>query len=131
VLCGEIHESRQWHVAKPSSASQRDFILAIKFERQQSSGFFGEVASSKFAARSGAGGNFTSPVSIYQNYRASSTLSCLILRHPRVPGVYLSWAIPVYLAFFAFRRINNLRPVSTAFSSISTAPTRTFRYKSS
>src|SRR5258708_2567619 len=36
-------ESHQWLVAKLSSASQRDLVLAIKFERQQSSGFFGEV----------------------------------------------------------------------------------------
>jgi hypothetical protein len=42
----------------------------------------------------------------------------------RVPRVYLSWAIPVYLAFFAFMRINNLHVFNAAFSSIPTAPTK-------
>ncbi len=28
----------------------------------------------------------------------------------RVPGVYLTWAIPVYLAFFTFSRMNNYAP---------------------
>jgi hypothetical protein len=37
---------------------------------------------------------------------------------PRVPGVYLTWAIPVYLAFFAFSRMNNLRPVSVRAEEI-------------
>ncbi len=41
----------------------------------------------------------------------------------RVPGVYLTWANPVFLAFFSFNRINNLRVFSVAFSSIPTAPT--------
>jgi hypothetical protein len=36
--------------------------------------------------------------------------------------VYLIWAIPVYLAFFGFRRINNLPVFNAAFSSIPTAP---------
>ncbi len=41
----------------------------------------------------------------------------------RVPGVYLGWANPVFLAFFSFNRINNLRVFSVAFSPIPTAPT--------
>jgi hypothetical protein len=41
----------------------------------------------------------------------------------RVPGVYLTWANPVFLAFFSFNRISNLRVFSVAFSSIPTAPT--------
>src|SRR5579859_1371605 len=47
---------------------------------------------------------------------------CLV-RSLRVPGVYLSWAYQVFLTFFAFSRINNLRVFSVAFSSIPTAPT--------
>jgi len=47
---------------------------------------------------------------------------CLVLSL-RVPGVYLSWAYQVFLTFFAFSRINNLRVFSVAFSSIPTAPT--------
>jgi len=81
------------------------------------------LLSSKFVARSSDDGNFTSPVSMHQNYRASSTLSSFYPWLSHVPGVYLSWAIPVYLAFFAFTRINNLRTVNTAFGSIPTAPT--------
>jgi hypothetical protein len=42
----------------------------------------------------------------------------------RVPGVYLSWANPVFLAFFPFNRISNLRAFNVAFSSIPTAPTK-------
>ena len=41
----------------------------------------------------------------------------------RVPAVYLAWANPVFLAFFSFSRINNLRSFSIAFSPIPTAPT--------
>jgi hypothetical protein len=41
----------------------------------------------------------------------------------RVRSVYLAWANPVFLAFFSFNRINNLRVFSVAFSSIPTAPT--------
>ena len=41
----------------------------------------------------------------------------------RVPGVYLSWANRVLLAFFAFNGINNLSAFNVAFSSIPTAPT--------
>jgi hypothetical protein len=48
----------------------------------------------------------------------------------RVPGVYLTWANPVFLAFFAFNGINNLRAFNIAFSSIPTAPTRTISAKS-
>jgi hypothetical protein len=43
---------------------------------------------------------------------------------PRVPAVYPGWANPVFLAFFAFNRINNLRAFNVAFSSIPTAPTK-------
>jgi hypothetical protein len=42
----------------------------------------------------------------------------------RVPGVYLSWANRVFLAFFPFNGINNLRVFNVAFSSIPTAPTK-------
>ena len=41
----------------------------------------------------------------------------------RVPGVYLTWAYVVFLSFFSFNRISNLRVFTTAFSSIPTAPT--------
>ena len=41
----------------------------------------------------------------------------------RVPGVYLTWAYSVFLSFFAFNKISNLRGFSVAFSSIPTAPT--------
>jgi len=44
----------------------------------------------------------------------------------RVPGVYLTWANSVFLAFFAFNGINNLRIFNVAFSSIPTAPTNNF-----
>jgi hypothetical protein len=37
--------------------------------------------------------------------------------------VYLTWANSVFLAFFPFNRINNLRIFNIAFSSIPTAPT--------
>jgi hypothetical protein len=40
---GEIHESRQRRLAQLSGASERDLIFAIKFERQQSRGFLGEI----------------------------------------------------------------------------------------
>ena len=42
----------------------------------------------------------------------------------RVPAVYLTSANPVFLAFFAFNRISNLRVFNAAFSSIPTAPTK-------
>ena len=42
----------------------------------------------------------------------------------RVPGVYLTWANSVFLAFFAFNTINNLRAFSVAFSSIPTSSTK-------
>src|SRR6266849_2067421 len=45
------------------------------------------------------------------------------LRWFRVPAVYLTWANPVFLAFFSFNRINNLRVFSIAFSSIPTGST--------
>jgi hypothetical protein len=35
--------------------------------------------------------------------------------------VYLTWANPVFLAFFSFNGINNLRIFSVAFGSIPTA----------
>ena len=38
-------------------------------------------------------------------------------RH-RVPAVYLGWANPVFLAFFPFNRISNLRVFNAVFSSI-------------
>jgi len=40
----------------------------------------------------------------------------------RVPAVYLGWANPMFLAFFAYIRINNLRIFSVVFCSIPTAP---------
>jgi len=43
---------------------------------------------------------------------------------PRVPAVYLTWANPVFLAFFAFNGTSNLRAFNVAFSSIPTAPDR-------
>jgi hypothetical protein len=48
----------------------------------------------------------------------------MIFRLFRVPGVYLTWANMMFLAFFAFNRINNLRVFNVAFSSIPTAPTK-------
>jgi hypothetical protein len=53
----------------------------------------------------------------------------MIFRLFRVPGVYLTWANPVFLAFFSFNRINNLRVFSVAFSSIPTAPTKSFLFR--
>jgi hypothetical protein len=44
----------------------------------------------------------------------------------RVPAVYLTSANWVFLAFFAFNGINNLRVFNVAFSSIPTAPTKFF-----
>jgi len=41
-----------------------------------------------------------------------------------VPRVYLTWAHSVFLAFFSFNRISNLRVFNTTFSSIPTAPTK-------
>ena len=41
---------------------------------------------------------------------------------PRVPAVYLTWANSLFLAFFAFNGISNLRAFNVAFSSIPTAP---------
>src|SRR5271170_3474727 len=38
----------------------------------------------------------------------------------RVPGVYLTWANMMFLAFFAFNGINNLRAFNVGFSSIPT-----------
>jgi hypothetical protein len=43
----------------------------------------------------------------------------------RVPAVYLTSAYSLFLAFFTFNRINNLRAFNVAFSSIPTAPTKT------
>lgn len=42
---------------------------------------------------------------------------------PRVPRVYLAWANPVFLPFFPFNRISNLRVFSVAFSSTPTPGT--------
>lgn len=39
----------------------------------------------------------------------------------RVPGVYLGWANPMFLAFFSFRAISNLRNFNVAFNSTPTA----------
>jgi len=47
----------------------------------------------------------------------------------RVPGVYLTWAHMMFLAFFAFNGINNLRVFNVAFSSIPTAPTNLTQIK--
>ena len=57
--------------------------------------------------------------------RPNSRRICMASRThcSRVPRVYLGWANPVFLAFFAFNRINNLRIFSVALSSIPTAPT--------
>jgi hypothetical protein len=49
--------------------------------------------------------------------------------HRRVPAVYLGWANPVFLAFFSFNRISNLRVFNAAFSSIPTAPTKLLSYQ--
>lgn len=42
---------------------------------------------------------------------------------PRVPAVYLTWVHWMFLAFFPFNGINNLRVFNVAFGSIPTAPT--------
>ena len=39
-----------------------------------------------------------------------------------VPAVYLTWANPMFLAFFALSRISNLRAFNVSPSSILTAP---------
>src|SRR5258708_13683089 len=44
VFRRKIHKSRQGRLTKLRSASQRDLILAIKFESQQSSGLLGKAA---------------------------------------------------------------------------------------
>jgi hypothetical protein len=44
----------------------------------------------------------------------------------RVPAVYLTSAYSLFLAFFTFNRINNLRVFNVAFSSIPTAPTNSY-----
>jgi hypothetical protein len=44
----------------------------------------------------------------------------------RVPGVYLGWVNSVFLSFFAFNGISNLRAFNVAFGSIPTAPTNIF-----
>jgi hypothetical protein len=44
----------------------------------------------------------------------------------RVPAVYLTWANSLFLAFFAFNGISNLRAFNVAFSSIPTAPTKSW-----
>jgi hypothetical protein len=52
-------------------------------------------------------------------------MDLVVLGSPcRVPGVYLTWATSVFLAFFTFNGINNLRVFNVAFSSIPTAPQR-------
>ena len=43
--------------------------------------------------------------------------------------MYLTWANSLFLAFFAFNGINNLRVFNVAFSSIPTAPTKVFHSK--
>jgi len=48
------------------------------------------------------------------------------VRGCRVPGVYPTWANRVFLAFFPFNIISNLRTFNIAFSSIPTAPTNIF-----
>lgn len=60
--------------------------------------------------------------------RPNSRRICMASRThcSRVPRVYLGWANPVFLAFFAFNRINNLRIFSVALSPIPTAPTNIF-----
>jgi hypothetical protein len=40
--------------------------------------------------------------------------------------VYLTWANLLFLAFFSFNEINNLRAFNATFSSIPTAPTNIF-----
>jgi hypothetical protein len=63
----------------------------------------------------------------YYQHRGS-TICCWMWRQRmhafRVPGVYLSWANPVFLAFSSFNGISNLRVFNVAFSSIPTAPTK-------
>jgi hypothetical protein len=45
----------------------------------------------------------------------------------RVPGVYLGWANLMFLAFFPFNEVNNLRAFNVALSSIPTALTESKR----
>jgi hypothetical protein len=52
-------------------------------------------------------------------------LNAADVKHRRVPAVYLTWANPVFLAFFAFNGINNLRVFNVASSSTPTAPSAT------
>jgi hypothetical protein len=56
-------------------------------------------------------------------YRGPLAFSVLWCGFARVPRVYLSWANPVFLAFFSFNEINNFRVLNVAFSPIPTAPT--------
>ncbi len=48
---------------------------------------------------------------------SSRTMLCTLCR---VPGVYLTWATSLFLAFFTFNGINNLRVFNVASSSIPT-----------
>jgi len=47
-------------------------------------------------------------------------------RNDRVPGVSLSWANPVFLAFFSFSRISKLRGISGGLNSDSHRPHQIF-----
>jgi hypothetical protein len=46
------------------------------------------------------------------------------LRSFRVPAMYFTWVNSVFLSFFSFNGISNLRVFNVAFSSIPTAPTK-------
>jgi hypothetical protein len=72
-------------------------------------------------ARSMGGRSFLSiGMSMFLKFQTENAFTPLRVR---VPLVYLPWANSLFLAFFAFNGINNLRAFNVAFSSIPTAPT--------
>jgi hypothetical protein len=124
VLRNEFHKGRQWCVAQLGSTSQRDLILAIKFERQQSSGFFGEVAFLQIRGPQQRQRQFhihgfhiqELPHEGHFVMRVLSPFRCT----RRVPHFDESG---VFWRFLHFSRVNNLRAVNAVFSSIPNAPT--------
>ncbi len=75
-------------------------------------------------ARSVGGRSFLSfGMSVFLKFKTENAFTPLRVR---VPLVYLTWANSLFLAFFAFNRINNLRAFNVAFSPIPTAPTNLF-----
>ena len=62
------------------------------------------------------------PIRKAATYRPENKITGICLNRTSGGRMYLPWANQVFLAFFAFNGINNLRVFSVAFSSIPTAP---------